>query len=161
MPLYELIVMVKAGPPKASANMARSLSSHIIQNGGNVREVKILGDRYNGCNVRILTKPRMCNDKKKYAVGRFLQFLFDGSLECKDQAMIKAKTSYETMKIDAFRVENFYKRTQEYAKKVKQEDESRVYDPKKKMSQTIENIMTAKRERPVRPDRSPNEKLVL
>lgn len=64
------------------------------------------------------------------------------------------------MKIDAFRVENFYRRTQEYAKKVKQEDESRVYDPKRKMSQTIENIMTAKGERPVRPDRSPNEKLV-
>lgn len=46
MPLYELIVMAKCGPAKSTANLARNVSTSIFQAGGNVREVKILGDRY-------------------------------------------------------------------------------------------------------------------
>jgi hypothetical protein len=37
MPLYELIIMAKCGPAKATANMARNVASNIIENGGNVR----------------------------------------------------------------------------------------------------------------------------
>jgi len=53
---------------------------------------------------RVITRPRQCNDTKAYGVGRFLQILFDGNIVCKEQAIEKAQKSYETMKIDVFRV---------------------------------------------------------
>lgn len=101
MVLYELIVLVKCAQAKATANMARNVALSIMSSGGNVREVKVLSDR-------ILPRARRCNDFNKYLVGRYLQILFDGNPSVADEASKKALASYETMKLDLFRVKDFY-----------------------------------------------------
>lgn len=98
---------------------------------------------------RIITKPRMCKDTKSYIVGRFLQILFDGNLNCKDQAIDKAQKSYETMKIDVFRVENFYRRTQEYAKETGPASESMVHRSSQKKSDLVDKIVRVKGTEPL------------
>lgn len=81
--------------------MARNVATSIMTAGGNVREVKVLSDR-------VLPRARRCNDFNKYIVGRYLQILFDGNPEVASEAYKKALTSYETMKLDLFRVKDFY-----------------------------------------------------
>jgi ribosomal protein S6 len=46
MTLYELIVLAKCAASKNTANLARNIANTIISKGGNVREVRILSDRY-------------------------------------------------------------------------------------------------------------------
>lgn len=46
MPLYELIMITKCSQPAVAANLLKSTTSFICQQGGNVREVRILADRY-------------------------------------------------------------------------------------------------------------------
>lgn len=46
MPLYELIMITKCSQPAVAANLLRSATKFICEQGGNVREVKILADRY-------------------------------------------------------------------------------------------------------------------
>jgi len=52
------------------------------------------------------------------------------------------------MKIDVFRVENFYRRTQEYAKELRPED-SIVRSNSQKKEELVEKIMRVKREEPL------------
>lgn len=46
MPLYELIMITKCSQPVVAANLMRNITKFICNEGGNVREVKILADRY-------------------------------------------------------------------------------------------------------------------
>jgi hypothetical protein len=46
MPLYELIMITKCSQPAVAVNILRSVTHFICSKGGNVREVKILADRY-------------------------------------------------------------------------------------------------------------------
>jgi hypothetical protein len=45
MPLYEHVVLTRCGNAKGSAAIMRSLAQVVFKNGGNVREIKVLGDR--------------------------------------------------------------------------------------------------------------------
>lgn len=46
MPLYEMIMITKCSQPAVAANILKSVTHSICGKGGNVREVKILADRY-------------------------------------------------------------------------------------------------------------------
>lgn len=46
MPLYEMILITKCGLPAETAQLMKSLTDKIWKEGGAVREVKILSDRY-------------------------------------------------------------------------------------------------------------------
>lgn len=46
MPLYEMIMITKCSQPAVAVNLLRALTKFIYSQGGNVREVKILADRY-------------------------------------------------------------------------------------------------------------------
>lgn len=46
MPLYEMIMITKCSQPAVAANLLRNTTKFICERGGNVREVKILADRY-------------------------------------------------------------------------------------------------------------------
>lgn len=81
-------------------------------------------------------------------MGRFLQVLFDGNLTCKDEAIKKAWKSYETMKTDVFRVENFLRKAQEYTKGVG--NPSMIIDGKKRREEVVDKIM--KGQKPEKPE---------
>ena len=66
-----------------------------------MRDLKVLGDR-------ILAKQVKGNDGKKHIVGRYLQVLYDGNLDCKKELEETAKTSYETIRFQTHRVKDFY-----------------------------------------------------
>ena len=129
-----MIILAKCAHSKATANMARNVATSIMSSGGNVREVKILSDR-------VLPRPRRCNDLNKYVVGRFLQILFDGSPMVADEAYKKAQQSYETMKLDLFRVKDFYTESTEFTK----EGSSRVVNPHEKQEETISRVINARK----------------
>ena len=46
MPLYEMFLITKCATPEHLATLAANISRNIWKNGGVVREVKILSDRY-------------------------------------------------------------------------------------------------------------------
>ena len=50
MPLYELIMITKCSQPAVSVNILKNATHFICQQGGNVRDVKILADRYQSIN---------------------------------------------------------------------------------------------------------------
>lgn len=101
MPLYELIVIARAGNARGSTNLMKQLSLSIFGEGGNVRGLNVLGDR-------VLTKEVSGNDDKKHLVGRYLQVLFDGSPNCKSAVELSAKSSFETIRCKTFRVKDFF-----------------------------------------------------
>ena len=46
MPLYELIMITKCSQPAVAVNLLKNATHFICERGGNVREVKVLADRY-------------------------------------------------------------------------------------------------------------------
>lgn len=46
MPLYEMILITKCGPPNQTSGLMKMLADKIWKEGGVVREVKVLSDRY-------------------------------------------------------------------------------------------------------------------
>ena len=51
MPLYELIIITKCNQPAVAVNFLRGVTKFICDRGGNVRDVKILADRYTSIHV--------------------------------------------------------------------------------------------------------------
>ena len=66
MPLYELISITRCGDAKSTANFFRQVAIGICESGGNVRDLKVLGDR-------ILSRQAKGNDSKNHLVGRYCQ----------------------------------------------------------------------------------------
>jgi len=46
MPLYEMIMITKCSQPAVAVNILKNVTTFICGQGGNVRELKILADRY-------------------------------------------------------------------------------------------------------------------
>jgi len=46
MPLYEMIMITKCSQPAVAINILKGATTFICEKGGNVRELKILADRY-------------------------------------------------------------------------------------------------------------------
>ena len=46
MPLYEMVMITKCTQPAISANILKNVTKFICNKGGNVRDLKILADRY-------------------------------------------------------------------------------------------------------------------
>jgi ribosomal protein S6 len=88
MPLYELIMIARANYPKNSSNVVKLIANTVLQNGGNVRDVSVLGDR-------VLSRKMRGYDKNQYIVGRYIRVLFDGNQKCKEETEFLTKTSYE------------------------------------------------------------------
>jgi ribosomal protein S6 len=65
MPLYETIIISRCGEAKGTATMLKQLAITALEKGGNVRDMKILGDR-------ILTKSVKGNDSKSHLLGRYV-----------------------------------------------------------------------------------------
>lgn len=65
MPLYETIIISRCGEAKGTAVMLKQLAVSALTKGGNVRDMKILGDR-------ILSKPVRGNDSKSHILGRYV-----------------------------------------------------------------------------------------
>lgn len=72
MPLYELIVTARCSNPVASANLMRIIAKRVFLEGGNVRNVSILGDR-------IMSKKLIGKDGSRHIIGRYVQILYDGN----------------------------------------------------------------------------------
>jgi len=45
MPLYELIVIAKVNNSRHTTNLLKSIAQKILESNGNVRDLKVLGDR--------------------------------------------------------------------------------------------------------------------
>lgn len=65
MVLYELVLITRIQTGKATSNLLKSIATKILEEGGNVREMKVLGDR-------VLTKAARGVDYKQHIVGRYL-----------------------------------------------------------------------------------------
>ena len=72
MVLYETIVICKPGASRRTMNLMKSVSDFILKEGGNVRDISVLGDR-------LLAHDLKGKDKFRYTVGRYVQFLYDAS----------------------------------------------------------------------------------
>jgi len=70
MPFYECIVIARAGRAQPTSTMMKALSEVVLRNGGNVRNITVLGDR-------ILSRSMRGSDNARYNIGRYVQFLID------------------------------------------------------------------------------------
>ena len=72
MPLYEMIIISRAGVSQNTARLIKHVSKIIDNKGGVVRTANILGDR-------IMSRTVKGNDKKNYLIGKlsypFLLFI--------------------------------------------------------------------------------------
>ena len=66
MPFYEAIILARCGHPKSTSGLLKAMASAILNEGGSVRDMKILGDR-------VLGVPVKDKEGNKYVVGRYLQ----------------------------------------------------------------------------------------
>ena len=70
MPLYETIIISRCGEAKGTAVMLKQLAVTALTRGGNVRDIKILGDR-------ILTKSVRGNDSKTHLLGKYIYIVIN------------------------------------------------------------------------------------
>ncbi|KRW99438.1 Ribosomal protein S6 [Pseudocohnilembus persalinus] len=137
MPLYETVIIARASNAKGSVNLMKQISQSILAEGGNVRNIEVLGDR-------VLVRQIRGQDLKKHLVGRYLQILYDGSPECKTQVEKTSKASYESLQVKSFRLKDFYNDAQMYRKTSKAPS---VVDPTQfKEQQYIETLKQIQQE---------------
>ena len=90
----------------------RRLNSRIII-GGNVRSIKVLGDR-------ILTKKIIGRDFARHVVGRYIQFLFDGNPNLIPILHKEALTSFEALRVKSFKVKDFVSEAVKFKKPIEE-----------------------------------------
>lgn len=109
MPLYETIIIAKCNSAIKTAELFKVVSQTILKMGGNVRDVNVLGDR-------ILSSRRKTLDGNFHLLGRYAQILYDGNPKIARAAEDIAQTSFETMKVNTFKVKDFFSEAQYYQK---------------------------------------------
>ena len=102
MPQYEAIVIAKAGRSQPTITMMKSLGNIVLRNGGNVRNINVLGDR-------ILARALKDRFTQRYTVGRYVQFLVDCNADTLEELEKVAKGNTEALRIRSYKVKDFYK----------------------------------------------------
>ena len=102
MPQYECIIIAKAGRSQPTVTMMKNLGNVVQQNGGNVRNINVLGDR-------ILTRALKDRYTNRFTVGRYVQFLVDCNSNTLSEMEKQAKGNTEALRIRSFKVKDFYK----------------------------------------------------
>ena len=91
MVLYETIIIAKPGPARKTMNLLKSMTDVILSEGGNVRDISILGDR-------LLAHDLKGKDKFRYHVGRYVQFLYDANPKVKPKVRRTSGVHAESLK---------------------------------------------------------------
>lgn len=81
--------------------------------GGNVRSIRVLGDR-------ILTKKIIGKDFARHVVGRYIQFLYDGSPSMIPILHKEALTSFEALRVNSFKVKDFVSEAVKFRKPIEE-----------------------------------------
>jgi len=114
MPLWETIVIGRCSDARGAANLLRTLAISVINRGGNVRELKILGDR-------ILTKYIKGNDGKRHIIGRYYQILYDSNFDVRRECEKSAKDSFEALRIHTHLLKDFFNEAQLHKKSLSEQ----------------------------------------
>ena len=109
MPLYEAIVIAKCNSAMKTAGLFKAVSNAILNSGGNVRDVNVLGDR-------VLSARARTRDHEYHSIGRYTQILFDGSPKVARIAELAALENFETMRVQIFKLKDFFSEAQYYQK---------------------------------------------
>ncbi|CAD8076693.1 unnamed protein product [Paramecium primaurelia] len=100
MPLYELIAICRCSQAQGTAAAIRQLSVLIFQGGGNIRNVRILGDR-------IMSKQIIGNDGFRHMIGRYVSILYDGHPSKFRNVLKGGEKSFEIFRLQHFRIKDF------------------------------------------------------
>jgi ribosomal protein S6 len=112
MPFYEAIIVAKAGRAQPTSNLMKAVSEEIFRNGGNVRNITILGDR-------ILSRSLRGSDSVRYNVGRYVQILFDANPDMILEVQRKARGNVETLRVNTFKIKDFYNEAEVFKRSAK------------------------------------------
>jgi ribosomal protein S6 len=100
MPLFETIVICKPGQARKTLNMLKAVGDSIIERGGNLRDISVLGDRVMARNLK-------ADDTFRYHVGRYIQFVHDSHSDSLEPIEKAARTHPEALKAFTFRMNDF------------------------------------------------------
>jgi len=112
MPFYECIVIARAGRAAPTSTMMKSLGDLVLRNGGNVRNINVLGDR-------ILSKSLRGSDHTRYQVGRYVQFLIDANDNTVREFEKTARTNSESLRVKTFKIKDFYNEAEVFKRSAK------------------------------------------
>ena len=102
MPLYETIVVCRAGNSAKTKTLIRKVAKEIFDQKATLREVKVLGDR-------IMTTTYRGPDYRLYRVGRYLQFLYDSHDRTCPKVERIARNHNETFFTHTHRLDDYMK----------------------------------------------------
>ena len=107
MPLYETIVICRAGASLPTKKMIKIVANSVFKQNGTLRDARVLGDR-------IMSRTLRGQDYKTYKVGRYVQFLYDAHPDATLKVERAAKGSYEYIWAATHRVDDYMKESLAY-----------------------------------------------
>lgn len=99
MPLFETILIARPGTAAQTKNLLRNVTMSVIKSRGNMRSIRVLGDR-------IMAKSVFGRDTHSYKVGRYIQLLYDGKPEASLDLEKEAKLSQELLFIESSQIKD-------------------------------------------------------